>query len=100
VTPFILVTSRFFGDFLSGLTPLFDLRQLVASASEPGGFAGAVFVGLIATVGAAVFYVMLVFAPRQIAEREGTPGTWLVRFFLFVVSLSLGQTIAGLAHPA
>jgi len=40
-----------------------------------------------------------VFAPRQIAEREGSPASWTVRFVLFVVSLSLGQTVAGLVHP-
>jgi hypothetical protein len=99
VTPFVLVTSRFFGDFLHGLTPLFDLRQLLATIGEPGALAGTAFVTLIATVGAAIFYVMLVFAPRQIAEREGSPASWTVRFILFVVSLSLGQTVAGLVHP-
>jgi hypothetical protein len=98
VTPFVLVASRFFADFLGGLTPLFDLRQLVAGITEPDGFAGTAFVALIATVGVAIFYVMLVFAPRQIAEREGSPTSWTVRFVLFVVSLSLGQTVAGLVH--
>jgi hypothetical protein len=100
VTPFILVTSRFFGEFLSGLTPFFDLRTLAAAITEHGGFAGTAFVALIATLGVAVFYAMLVFAPRQIAEREGSPASWAVRFVLFVVSLSIGQTIAGIAHPA
>jgi hypothetical protein len=99
VTPFILVTSRFFGDFLGGLTPLFDLRRLVAAMTEPGGVAGTLFVALIATLGVAVFYAMLVFAPRQIAEREGSGPSWVVRFLLFVVSMALGQTIAGLIHP-
>jgi hypothetical protein len=42
---------------------------------------------------------MLVFAPRQIAEREGSGPSWVVRFLLFVVSMALGQTIAGLIHP-
>ena len=93
------MTSRFFGDVLGGLTDLFDLRQLVSAISEPGAVAATLFVVAIATVGIAVFYVMLVFAPRQIAEREGSPATWAVRFALFVVSLTVGHTIAGIVHP-
>jgi len=71
----------------------------VAAMTERGGAAGTLFVVLIATLGVAVFYAMLVFAPRQIAEREGSGPSWAVRFVLFVVSMALGQTIAGLIHP-
>jgi hypothetical protein len=99
VTPFVLVTSRFFGDVVGGFTDLFDLRQLAAAVIAPGGAVGTVFVVGIAILGVALFYVMLVFAPRQIAEREGSPGTWAVRFLVFVVSLALGQTLAGMVHP-
>ncbi len=99
VTPFILITSRFFGAFLSGLTGIFDLRQLAASAANPDDLAGTLFLVVIGAVGILVFYVMLVFAPRQVADREGTAGTWAVRFMLFLVSLALGQTISGLLHP-
>ena len=99
VTPFVLVSSRFFGEVLGGLTGLFDLRQLAAALTTPGSLPGTVFVLLLATVGVAIFYVMLVFAPRQIADREGTTASWVVRFLLFVVSLAVGQTIGGLLHP-
>jgi len=37
-----------------------------------------------------VFYAMLVFAPRQIAEREGSALAWVVRYLLFVVALTFG----------
>ena len=43
---------------------------------------------------------MLVFAPRQIAEREGTPLNWAVQFAVFMLGLALGTTIHGLAGPA
>jgi hypothetical protein len=99
VTPFVLVASRFFGEVLGGLTPIFNLRSLASSMAEPGGIAGTVFVAAVATAGVALFYVMLVFAPRQIADREGTGTAWTVRFVLFIVSLALGQTLAGVAHP-
>jgi hypothetical protein len=39
-----------------------------------------------------------VFAPRQIAEREGTGLTWAVRFGVFIVGLTLGTTLAGIVH--
>ena len=100
VTPFIPVASRFFQEVLGGLTDLFDLRQLAAGLTSPGDLPGTLFVVLFATVGVAIFYVALVFAPRQIAEREGTAATWTVRFLLFVASLAIGQTIGAFLHPA
>jgi hypothetical protein len=33
---------------------------------------------------------MLIFAPRQIAEREGGVIEWLLRYAAFVVSIVLG----------
>ena len=51
-------------------------RQLAA-----GGF-------LVAFSG--VFSVMLIFAPRQVAEREGGVVTWLVRYALFAVGVIVG----------
>jgi hypothetical protein len=39
---------------------------------------------------------MLIFAPRQVAEREGSPGSWALRFGLFVLSLVVGATWLGL----
>ncbi len=99
VTPFILITSRFFGDFLSGMTEIFDLRQLAAAAANPGDLGGAALLLVVGSAGVLVFYVMLVFAPRQVADKEGTAGTWAVRFLLFLVSLALGQTVAGLLTP-
>jgi hypothetical protein len=37
-----------------------------------------------------VYYAMLIYAPRQIAEREGSPIEWMLRYALFVVSIALG----------
>lgn len=99
VTPFILVTSRFFGGFLSGLTDIFDLRRLAAAVTSPSDLAGTAFVVAVGATAILVFYVMLVFAPRQVADREGTPRTWAVRFLLFLVSFTLGQTLGGLLRP-
>ena len=95
VTPFILAASGFFGSFLVGLTDLFDIRTLIAAVTAGDGGWSLCVVG-IATLGVLVFYLMLVFAPRQIAEREGTTRTWAVRFVVFLVGLSLGTTLHGL----
>ena len=99
VTPFILAASGFFGSFLVGLTDLFDIRTLIAAVTTGDG-GWSLFVVGIATLGVLIFYLMLVFAPRQIAEREGTPRTWAVRFAVFLVGLSLGTTLHGLVAVA
>lgn len=98
VTPFTLAASGFFNDFLSGFTGIFDLRQFGAAVSGGESLAGTLFVFGIGVLGILIFYLMLVFAPRQIAEREGTPGSWAVRFVVFLVALSLGATLSGIVH--
>ena len=42
----------------------------------------------------AVYYAMLIFAPRQVAEPEGGPVTWLLRFGVFLVSVLVGARLA------
>jgi hypothetical protein len=98
VTPFILATSGFFGEFLSGFTDIFDVRNLLSALSGSGQLAEFVFVFGLGLVAVLIFYLMLVFAPRQIAEREGTPGSWSIRFLVFIVGLSIGSTLAAMAH--
>ncbi len=97
VTPFLMATSGFFGEFLSGFTDIFDLRSLASGlTSGQLGETGLVFGFVLA--GMAIFYLMLVFAPRQIAEREGTPASWTVRFLVFALALSLGTTFSAMAR--
>jgi len=38
----------------------------------------------------AIYYAMLIYAPRQIAEREGGVVEWLLRYATFAVSIALG----------
>jgi hypothetical protein len=44
--------------------------------------------GLIAF--SAIYYAMLIYAPRQIAEREGGIVEWLLRYAAFAASIALG----------
>jgi hypothetical protein len=98
VTPFILATSGFFGQFLAGFSDIFDVRNLLSALSGGGQLAESVFVFGLGLVAVLIFYVMLVFAPRQIAEREGTPGSWASRFLVFIAGLSIGSTLAAMVH--
>ncbi len=59
-------------------------------AGQPSGLASnqvalAVFVAFTA-----VYYAMLVYAPRQVAEREGSARSWLARYVLFLVATVIG----------
>jgi hypothetical protein len=92
VVPFVLLTSGAFSEMISGIAGIFDLR-LSIDAIRTGQLSETLFVVGLGTLACLVFYVMFVFAPRQIAEREGTPVNWAVRFGAFVLSLSLGTTL-------
>lgn len=97
VTPFILAASGFFSDFLSGLSDLFDLRQIGSwIAADTSGLA--VFGTFLGLAGLLLFYLMLVYAPRQVADPEGSGVAWTVRFLVFVAGLTLGTTLAGIVH--
>jgi len=96
VTPFVLVSGGSFGEFLAGIRDFFDLSDLGALLGASGVELGlAAFVAAMVLLGILVFFLMLVFAPRQVAEREGTTGQWIVRFLLFLASLVAGATWAG-----
>lgn len=94
VTPFILITGASFSGFLARLVGVFDARQLIGSFGAGQGAEALVGLGF-ALVAAAIFYVMFVFAPRQIAEREGDGRTWTVRFLIFMAGVIVGTTLVG-----
>jgi len=87
VTPFTLVSGNLFGTLIHQLTGGGAFSGPV-DATELGGLA--TVLGFLVLF-AAVFYAMLVYAPRQVAEPEGSPLTWIWRFALFV-----GGTLVGL----
>jgi hypothetical protein len=94
VTPFVLAAGGIFWGFIRGITGsgnLFgDPSSLLAQAP-----AAAPVLGFL-TLFAAVYYAMLIYAPRQIAEREGGPLVWIARFALFLASVVLGFGWLGL----
>ncbi len=98
ITPFVLAAGGILWSFVRGITgsasggagSLGDIASLLAQAP-----AVAPVLGLL-VLGAAVYYAMLVYAPRQIAEREGGPLAWAARYALFLASIGLGFGWLGL----
>ena len=91
ITPYILVTGNVFWGLIDAVTGggelIGRLRAVplsnLASVAPVAGF-------LLAF--SAVYYAMLIYAPRQVAESEGGPVTWILRYLLFVASTLLGAT--------
>ena len=87
VTPFILVTGGIFWNVLDSITGGQGVIGGPTGGLSPSDIG--LVIGLLA-VFSAVYYAMLVYAPRQVAEAEGGPVTWLVRYAVFLVSVVVG----------
>ena len=88
VTPFIVAAGGIFWSVVDGISAGSggtaagaDLTRLFLQSVPATGF-------LIAFT--AVYYAMLVFAPRQVADREGGPLVWLVRYGIFLAGIVIG----------
>jgi len=92
VTPFLLATGGIFWtivDQVAGGSSLLGLATVQTGGSvQPIGTLA--FVGAALAAFSAVYYAMLVYAPRQVAEPEGGPVTWLFRYGIFLVSVVVG----------
>jgi hypothetical protein len=89
VTPYVLVAGGLFwsviGEVLAGGDTVAAIRD--ALPADPRGVLPVV--GFLLAF-SAIYYAMLVVAPRQVAEREGGPLAWIVRYLAFVASVALG----------
>ncbi len=66
------------------------MASWTSSGASPADLrAGAPLIGFLLAF-SAVYYAMLVAAPRQVAEREGGLVSWVVRYLLFVVGVAFG----------
>lgn len=87
VTPFIFATGGIFWAVVD---------QVVGGSGASGGAtAGASLQEIALELGvfgvfSGIYYLMLIYAPRQVAEPEGGLLTWLVRYGLFLVSVIVG----------
>ncbi|HEY7828063.1 MAG TPA: hypothetical protein VIB99_07500 [Candidatus Limnocylindrales bacterium] len=87
VTPFILAAGGIFWSVIDTVTGGRSALVGQPAGASPGDIA--FLVGLLAAF-SSVYYAMLIFAPRQVAEPEGRPVTWLLRFGVFLVSVAFG----------
>jgi hypothetical protein len=87
VTPFILAAGGIFWNVIDTVS-----GGRSALVGQPAGASAGdvlLLVGFLAAF-SSVYYAMLIFAPRQVAEPEGKPVTWLLRFGVFLASVALG----------
>lgn len=92
VTPFLLATGGIFWtivDQVAGGGSLLGAATTGAGDSVATLQAVAFVVGVLAAF-SAVYYAMLIYAPRQVAEPEGSAVTWLVRYGIFLTSVIIG----------
>jgi hypothetical protein len=89
VTPYILVTGRLFWTAIGAVTANGDVPAAIRQAGVADIASVLPIVGFLLAF-SAVFYAMLVYAPRQVAEPDGGPFAWLVRYGLFAASVALG----------
>jgi hypothetical protein len=91
VTPFVMMSGGLFWTFIAEVTGEPGSATPAAAVSDPQTAVEAIAFLLAFS---AVYYAMLVYAPRQVAEREGGLVTWAMRYVLFVAGV-----VFGLAWP-
>lgn len=89
VVPFILVSATYFNRFAAVFVSGLDIKAAVG-APPSGDIGFAAFILFLVLAGMAVFYTMLVVAPRELADPEENGPRWAVRFVLFVAASLLG----------
>ncbi len=93
ILPFILIAGTVFGGMVADLSDLFDLRGLLSDpAATPGAFAGLLGLEVLFS---GIFYLAFVFAPRMVAEAEGSWRAWLVRYLVFLGATIVSVTFLG-----
>jgi hypothetical protein len=94
VLPLVLLAAAAFQDIGSGILEAIDPGAFLASAAAgavtPQDVTIAALIAGAVVFGAAVFFAMLVVAPRELADPEPRPSVWLRRFVLFLVSSLTG----------
>jgi hypothetical protein len=89
VTPFVLAAGGLFWGVVREIAGSADFTSQIGRSFAADAQTTVFVLGLL-VASAGVFYAMLVYAPRQVAEREGGPIAWLLRFALFVLGVGFG----------
>jgi hypothetical protein len=93
ILPFILVAGTVFGGMIADLSSLFDYRALLGDPNaSPSAFLGLLGLQVLFSV---FFYLAFIFAPRMVAEAEGSWLAWLARYALFLLVTIVSVTFLG-----
>lgn len=93
IVPFILVAGTVFGGMVTDLSGLFDFRPLLGDpTTTPSGFLGQLGLDVLFS---GFFYLAFIFAPRMLAESEGSWRAWLARYGLFLLATIVSVTFLG-----
>jgi hypothetical protein len=93
ILPFILVAGTVFGGMVADLSSLFDYRVLLGDPSaSPSAYVGLLGLQVLFSV---FFYLAFIFAPRMVAEAEGSWLAWLARYALFLLVTIVSVTFLG-----
>lgn len=85
VTPYVLLSASLFNGLMGQIGGFFDIHQLVGPGLAATVASLPPVLGvLLAFCG--VYYLMLVYAPRQLAVADGGLVAWAVRFAVFVAA--------------
>lgn len=88
MAPFVLVCAGIFDGTMAGVFDSVDVGDLFSATG--GDFQALVGVLALLVLFSLPFYMMFVFAPRQVTEREGTWFAWGARYGLFLVGAIAG----------
>jgi hypothetical protein len=88
VSPFIAVAAGIYWNLIAAVTAGHTFEVTPAQiAADP--HTAELILGFLAAF-SAVYYAMLVYGPRQVAEREGGRVEWILRYAVFFASVVLG----------
>jgi hypothetical protein len=85
LAPFLVAASGILWSLVESVAGATDVAGLLGRAPAAFGLA----LGVLAVL-CGVYYALLVYAPRQIVEREGDLRTWLTRYALLVAGVFFG----------
>jgi hypothetical protein len=93
ILPFLFIAGTVFGGMVAQMPDLFDFRGLLGDPSAtPTAFLGLLGLDILFS---GFFYLAFVFAPRMVAEAEGTWRAWFVRYVVFLAATIVGVTFLG-----
>ncbi len=98
VGPFVLLAGAFLQQFAADFTSSFAGTNVLGALLGLNNLVAEIGLLAILAYAALIFYLMFVFAPRELADPSASNLAWAVRFVVFYVSLLIA-IFAGSAGP-